>query len=334
MHDLLIENGEVAIAWADEVPWHRMGQQSDGLMTSEQALNMARLNWKVRKEQTYVKIDNEFVEVPSTFATVRGQQEGTGSVILTRSGKTVGPRYTPWQNIDGFDFIDDLINDGEAHIEVAGALGNGERVWILARLPTSIKLSNNDYCAKYILISNSHDGSGAIRIMPTMIRVVCANTLGMAMKQKETNKFVMRHTSNARNKVEEAKEILGWCDLRLNQLGEDLVKLQDIEMTLDEMKEYFEDSLGLVRDAKGDLSTKATNILSEVVACLDHPTNNVDDMRGTAWAAYNALTYYVDHIATIDNTGFVNSKKRESALMGSSSKKKEKGLELILKVGV
>lgn len=327
------ETGKDAIAYAGKTPWHRLGQEASGLMTSAEALQMARLDWKVRKEQVFVKFDNEeLVPVPNTFATVRGQQEGNGSIILTKSGKTVGPQYTIFQNQDAFQFIDELINSNEATIEVAGALDEGQRVWVLARLPKDMKIGNNDKVIPYILISNSHDGSGSIKILPTPVRVVCNNTLTMALGRNVKNKFILRHTKNAPEKVEKARKVLQLVHISMEQWEKDANRLKEVLMTPEEMSEYFEYSLGLVRDEEGEMSTRAKNILEEVNKCVNHSTNRVEGMEGTAWAAYNALTYYVDHIGTIDSSGFTNNNKVQSALMGSMMKKKEKGWELAMEM--
>ena len=317
------ESGMDAIAWAGDTPWHRLGQEMPELMNSAEAIVEARMDWKVRLEQNYIKIDDEYIEVPNTYSTVRGQQEGDGSVILSKNGKALTSRYTPWQNIDAFDFLDELINTNEATIEVCGALGEGEKIWILAKLPSYIRVSGEDHVMNYILITNSHDGTGSIKILPTPIRVVCQNTLNMALGSK-AKMFIMRHTKNAKKKVDEARKILKLIDIRLGEWGVNAELMLDCRMSIQDMMEYWEDSMGMVRDDKGELSTRNKNVLEEIKKCREHPTNMVGNMDMTAWQAYNALTYYIDHINTLDNIGFTDKKKSESALLGNASDKKVK----------
>lgn len=322
------ESGMAAIAWAGKTPWHKLGQEMSELMTSQEALVNARLDWQVRLEQNYVCIDGEFIEVPNTFSTVRNQQEGDDSIVLSKNGKTVTSRYTPWQNVEALSFLDDLVNTGEAVIEVAGALDEGQRIWVLARLPSYIKVADSDDVMNYVLISNNHDGTGSIRIQPTMIRVVCNNTLTMALGS-DKNRFVMRHTANVNNRVDEAREILGLVNIRLGEWSASAEEMLRVKMTIEEMREYWEDSMGLKRNELGELSTRAENIIKEIEACRTHETNMVGDMDMTAWQAYNALTYYIDHINTLDNLGFQDNNKVTSALMGNNSERKVKGWELM-----
>jgi phage/plasmid-like protein (TIGR03299 family) len=334
-HQLMVTKDGHAMAWSGDTPWHGLGTESEGLMTSQEALELARLDWQVRKEQVFIYDGNEdLVPVPNTFATVRNDMDDASkTVILTKSGKTVGPLYTPFQNSSSMAFIDDLINEQAAVIEVAGALGEGQRVWVLAKLPTHVKVMDNDFVDNYILISNTHDGSGAIRIQPTPIRVVCNNTLTAALRKKDGS-FTIRHTKNAADKVDAAREVLKLVNLKFDDWAKEAQTLTRIKMTRKEMEEYLEDSLGLVRDDEGELSTRADNILKEAIACLDHETNNLEGMVGTAWQAYNALTYYVDHISTLTDKGNVSQAKTESSLFGSASNKKVKAWEKALEMTI
>ena len=93
----------------------------------------------------------------------------------------VSRRYTPLQNEEAFQFFDPIIGSEAASFETAGALGDGERIWTLAKMPDSMEVAEGDLCGKYLLLSNTHSGQGSVTIKFTAIRVVCQNTLMFAL---------------------------------------------------------------------------------------------------------------------------------------------------------
>ncbi len=318
------KNGQYMTAWAGDTPWHRLGQQADGLMTATEALIAANLDWLVEKRPLYNQTENGPEVVPDTYGVFRKEEEdGTTNWIPLNRGTAVGRVWKPFQNIESMDFLDELCQTQEAKIEVCGALGNGEKVWVLAKLPESIVINTVDKIDKYILIVNSHDGSGSLKIFLTPIRVVCANTLAMAMKGR-TGGYNIRHTGKLHDRLEAAREALQLVNTDFIAWGEQAQSLLEVKMTMEEMEWYFIDSLGLTFNDKGDLTTRSKNMLNTVVGLLGNHKNTLNNMDGTAWAAYNAVTEAIDHNFTRLANGEVSTKRMESALFGTYNRTKQK----------
>ena len=307
------------MAWTGDTPWHGLGTKVDGLMTTHEALHKAGLNWTVEKRPLTYMHNDELRVVPETYAVVR--EDG---VPLTRNGKAVGRVFTCLQNVDSLSFLDELLQSHEAAIEVAGALGYGEQVWVLARLPDVFTVGNGDEMHAYVLISNSHDGTGSVKFLLTPIRVVCWNTLTLALGMK-TTRYNMRHTSKMSERIDEARMALGLVREGMGLWTEMASGLINVEMSVGEMNDYFIDTLNLSykKNEPDVLTTRSTNILKSVHQVLVRPTNMVGNMEGTAWAAYNAVTEYIDHEATSLRNGEQSLKRMQSALFGTLSKTKQ-----------
>lgn len=329
------ENEAMMVSSNDNV-WHRLGQRADGLMTTTQALELARLDWLVHKRNLWFTDDNgNHIQVPKTYTVVRPEinpETGEETLVpLTRNGKAVGERYTPFQNADAFAFLDDLLNEQGAVVDTAGALGLGERVWILAELPDHITIGSKDEkVGKYLLIYNTHDGTGSIIIQPTLIRVVCNNTLSMSLKEDTGYRYKMRHTTNVANKIEEVKEAMKLTNETFDNWGKMARKALKTKLTTVESTEYIIESLklGFKKDEEGlitdELTTRSQNILDKVTGLLDKETNTVGRMKNTLWATYNAITEYIDHHSwdTDKIKGTTTRKKQESIQFGALKEKK------------
>jgi hypothetical protein len=173
-------------------PWQNLGIELINPATAREAIVTAGLDYTVVKKplKEVVRL-NHTADVSDRWATVRTD---TGDIL-----GIVGDSYEPIQNRDAFTFFDSLVGTEKAIYETAGTLGRGERIWILAKLPGFIQVHGKDIVNKYLLLSNSHDGSSPIEVKLTPIRVVCNNTLTAAMKG--AGKVQIRHTSNAAEDV-------------------------------------------------------------------------------------------------------------------------------------
>jgi len=199
------------------VPWHGLGVVLDEYPTSiDEALGAAGLGWKVTHGDVLVVgtpewTDDFDVKHPAELILARGfkanLREDTGEVL-----GIVSDEYEVVNNRDAFRFLDALIAS-ELYFETAGSLWGGRRVWVLARLPEYVELGG-DPSATYIYVANSHDGSMAVTAAVTPIRIVCANTLGAALRQAQQGAsaqrtFRFRHTGNLQAKFAEARQVLG-----------------------------------------------------------------------------------------------------------------------------
>jgi len=332
MHNIAqTQTGEWMTAWAGATPWHKLGTQADGLMTTHDALIKANLNWVVTKEPLYYEDNDEMDVLPGTYGVFR--TESGKRIPLTKNGQTVGKVWKALQNVEAFSFLDELTGDHKPKVEVCGALGEGQTVWILARLPTSIVFDNVDTVHKYLLISNTHDGTGSVRILPTPIRVVCFNTLSMALGRGKGQGYAIRHSGKMHERMEEVKKALQAVEEDFTQWANDVERMLNTKINLETTQEYFIDVMDLKRDEDGELATRGKNIIASTNKLLLSPTNNIGNMSGTVWAAYNAITEAIDHSLTQLRNGETSIKRTQSAMFGPLARRKviawNKAMELL-----
>jgi phage/plasmid-like protein (TIGR03299 family) len=192
-------DGRTAMMYCGEPPWHGLGTRLDAPATAEEAINAAGLNYEVRLTPLATA---DGLDVPQRKAVVRyDTQEVLG---------VVGNDYVPVQNREAFGFLDAVVAGGGLRYHTAGGLGRGERVWMLAKLPEQIRVKNSDDLVdQFLLLSNAHNGTAALRTFFTPIRVVCANTLAVAHRRGEGQGISIRHEGNLTAKIKEAQQLLG-----------------------------------------------------------------------------------------------------------------------------
>lgn len=300
-HEISIVNGREEAFYADEPAWHKLGITVKGAQTSIEAIKLAHLDWNVNKVPAVGKLTNEddtidLINHTDKFVTYREDTKASLGVV--------GNRYEIVQNIEAFNFVDSLIESGDILYESAMALKGGSMVVLLARFPKEQYVTEDDPCHDYILLVNTHDGSKALRILPTNVRVVCWNTLqyAIAMSHKKEDKALwVRHSGDLTSKIEEARDILSIMNKAQQELygifrtfasktvpeskAREIIEKVYPDPKLDPNKEYKRDPLG-----------KARNIRSKIVDCFNEM--NTDATKGTWYGLMNAFTEYVDHHAS------------------------------------
>ncbi len=201
-HNLEITNGKAAFAYANGRPgWHGLGQAiPQGMEHSETVAQLAGLNRRVVLTPLYTMVGGEPVAVPERFATA---YEDTGFVL-----GVVGSRYTVVQNVAAFNAIDRWLADGRVRYETAGALDEGRKVFILVRIDEDFRIAGADPVTPYALVTNSHDGSSGLGVKLVSTRVVCQNTLNVALRERR-ERIGIRHTASAEANIESAAKALG-----------------------------------------------------------------------------------------------------------------------------
>lgn len=302
--------------YTGEKPWHGLGTKLENAATSKEAIKAAGLGWAVQKDPVFIHSGKSFISVEGSFAVVRQDTMAPLGIV--------GPVYTPLQNRDAFSFFDAVVGEKAAMYHTAGALGAGEKVWILAKLPGYIKVTKEDVTEKFLLLTNSHDGSGAVQILFTPIRVVCQNTLNIALSNRNgTNTARLRHTMTLGQRVEDVRDQLGIMNAQFALFEELSQKLASKAMTYTGFKSFVKQS-GLIPAVKaGDkTSTRAENILEEVSHLFERGKgNDLPGVRGTAWAGFNAITEYVDYKRSTRGEG---DQRTKSLLFGSGAHIKQK----------
>ena len=205
-----------------QVPWHGMGTQVEEAPTSEDAIRYAGLDWEVLQKRLYTE---DGVRIDGNFANVRSSDNKPLGIV--------GSRYQIVQNIDAFKFTDSLLGEGVKY-ETAGSLNEGRTIWLLAKMPDKYTILG-DKVDPYVVFTNTHDGSGAVKVAMTPVRVVCQNTLNCALKGAKRT-WSARHLGSIENKLQEAQQTLQLADAymkSLNDTFEDLykVKLSDNDVT-------------------------------------------------------------------------------------------------------
>jgi phage/plasmid-like protein (TIGR03299 family) len=300
-HELEINEatGEATFASLRQPAWHNLGTVFQDEVNTAEMLSLAHLdNWNVRLEE--VPVPNGFVSDKNySFVSRTNPFNKDQTDILG----VVGERYTPLQNEDLFSFGDNLL-DGGGRWETAGSIKGGRVVFGSIALQNSITLDPNGIADKidnYLLINTSHDGSIAIQASITPVRVVCANTLNLALssfKGKKASKqsFKIRHTSTAEGKIAVARQALGLANTYIDEFSELANKLIETEIT----KAQFDKIVALAypapeKDSKGSFKKHDSKIdlLNDIYVGQYNNT-----ISGTAWGAYNALTERLDWYRT------------------------------------
>ncbi len=231
-HNLEIINGKASFAYAGRPGWHGLGQSiPPGMEDSETVSELAGLNRTVALVPLYTMVGGEPVAVQDKFATV---YEDSGFVL-----GVVGNRYTVVQNVTAFKAIDRWLADGRVRYETAGALDEGRKVFILVRIDEDFTIAGTDPVTPYALVTNSHDGSSGLGVKLVSTRVVCQNTLNVALRERG-ERIGIRHTASAEANIESAAQALGLVSRQQRQMMERFEQLaqmnagqSDIEQVVD-----------------------------------------------------------------------------------------------------
>lgn len=227
-----------------EVPWHGLGTKVDEALSSEEALVAAGLDWDVVQKKIYTQ-DNDCIS--GFYANVRSSDQRVLGVVTER--------YRIVQNREAFAFTDELLGKGVKY-ETAGSLKDGKKTWMLARLPKIYRLIE-DKVIPYLVFSNSHDGTGAIKVAMTPIRVVCNNTLNLALRTADRI-WSANHTGDMGSKLEDAKMTLFMAENYMNELAKESWTLCKKKVSDAELEEYIKLLLPIASDAT---ETTERNIL-------------------------------------------------------------------------
>jgi phage/plasmid-like protein (TIGR03299 family) len=297
------QTGQHSFFSVKEKAWHGLGKIIQDYPTSAEAIRYAGLDYDVSKEDIYTIAYNsdgqrmDFTKrIKSHFSTIR---KDTGDVL-----GVVGKDYQIVQNRDAFSFFDSIVGGDGIQYETAGALGNGERIFITAKLPDYIKVGRADLIEQYLFLTTSHDGFGSITAAFTPVRIVCNNTLNAAMRSK-TNAIKIRHTANAKERLEQAHKVMGisnrlsaeldtifnhWATVRITD--PEVRKL--IQLAMVPNKEVLQ-NLNAGKD--DDLSTCFKNMVDTVYEyAMNNPTQLQETTEGTLFGTYNAVTGYFQNV--------------------------------------
>lgn len=320
-HNLNVVNGKASLFFTGEKPWHGLGQEVEGALTAEEAIKAASLDWTVDEEPVY---DGQ----SGVLEKYKLLRRSDTKHVLHIAKKT----YHPIQNREAFKFFDEVVATGDAKYVTAGALGAGERIWILAELEKcEIFLPGTDDVVKpYLLLANAHDGTLALWLVPTAIRVVCQNTMTLSLNRRKEDGIRIRHHAGALNDSERIRRQLGLIRKGYDTFRDEITVLASKQIRSEALKSYYETLVPDNPDAEN--KTRTQNIRHELTNLFTSGRgNSLTGVAGTHWAAYNSVTEYVDHHRTIrGSNGDRGARRTASILFGSGARLKEKAYELSL----
>ena len=282
---------------AKERPWHDIGTVVEDAPTSEDAIKMAKLDWEVK--QFPIKAGK--IEIPGYFANIRTDVNYPLGVVKNR--------YRIVQNKEAFDFVDNIVGNKEieCRYETAGSLFNGKKIFLLVKLPNRDLLG--DEVENYIFFTNSHDGSSAFMAGITNVRVVCNNTLQMAIKGAERT-WYCRHTESISSKKQQAQEALGLAVKYMDSMDEVAEKM--VQKKIDEEKFFRR----LFEKNNFSLCEKNIENAIERMHIIYNEKDDLQNFKGTAWGMYNAVADYCSNTTPYRNTETYADNKLNKSLVG------------------
>lgn len=277
-----------------EKAWHNLGVILSDYPSKDEAILAAGLDFEVAKAPVLFDNGSKINTLSRKFTTYR-TDTGVGLGV-------VGEFYTPIQNKDAFKFFDIVVGEGEALYETAGQLGNGETVFITAKLPGHMIIRGKDVVDQYLFLANYHDGIGGSLVAAlTPIRVVCNNTLTAALKNNSM-KIKIHHRANFEQAMVEARKVITVVNSLAEELN-DVYNLMARKTIVDsELRQMVLKSIA----SPGELNRMvkdeelAKTITADVDKIMEYnftsPDQQLDTTRGTAWGAYNAITGYYQNV--------------------------------------
>jgi|TARA_R110002126_G_scaffold122319_1_gene264058 phage/plasmid-like protein (TIGR03299 family) len=331
------------MAWAGDKPWHGLGVEVDANLTPLQMQEAAELDWTVSKRPSYTldapewSEDVGIIQAENTFHIVRDSDNR----ILSHCGRD----YVPIQNEDVFKFFKRFTEAGHMTMETAGSLKDGGEIWGLAKISEDFELAGDDLIKGYLLINQPHIVGRSMTIKLTPIRVVCNNTLTMALQQGGTGSFRMPHVKEFGDDViQAAEEALGLSASAMTEFRNNSIILSKAKAKHSDVLDYVSEiyqplmiadyrrdqllrSEGKLIGIQEPLTEKLNKFPSLVMEALDRsPGANLKSAKGTWWGALNAVTYVEDHLRESQTEG----NALHSAWFGAAANRKSKALDLAI----
>ena len=270
-----------------KTPWHGLGTKVAEALTSSEALTISGLDWTVAQTPIYT-------ESGHLIKNYKANVRNTDNAILG----VVSDRYTVVQNKSAFEFTDNLLGAGVKY-ETAGSLQGGRRVWLLAKLPEQY-IINSEVVEPYLVFSNSHDGSCAINVAMTPVRIVCMNTLNLALRQAKRT-WSSKHLGNMKSKLHEAEETMGLANHYMAELNNEIDILNIIRMPDSKVISYINDLVPMPDDAT-DIQKKNVNQLRDDIITRYYEAPDLRVLDKNAYRFINAVSDFATHSVPIRNT--------------------------------
>lgn len=270
-----------------ETPWYGLGKRVSEAPNSKEALVLAGLNWKVKQEPIYT---NKNEEIVGYKANVRNTDRKVIGVVTDR--------YKVIQNEEAFAFTDALLGEGVKY-ETAGSLQDGRKVWLLARMPQEYIISG-ERISPYLVFSNTHDGTGAVKVCATPIRVVCNNTLNLALTTAKRS-WTMVHTGDIKGKLQEAQDTLFKAQDYMDKLGVAFDELRLKKLSDKQVMEYIQILLP-IEDGTSAQQVRNMNKLREDMKMRYFDAPDLKSLGKNGYRFINAVSDFATHSEPLRKT--------------------------------
>ena len=299
------------MAYAGETPWHGLGKEVPQDLSPAQMLKAADLDWTVNKVPAFIRVNGEEL-MTGKSALVRS----TDNTILD----VVSKDWVPVQNSTAFEFFNDFVYAGNMEMHTAGSLKNGQIVWALAKVKESFDLFGGDQIDSYLMFTNPHKFGQSIDVRFTPIRVVCNNTLTMALSHNSKN--VVKSTHKTEFNPEEVKMALGIASEQLQKYKTMAQFLGKKKAKTDKVKDYFKEVFPVIKQFGKDSAVKEQSKNAEAALTVLETQPGAEFAKGSWWPVFNAVTFMVDH-----KVGRTQEGRLTSAWFGPNRQLKIKALE-------
>ena len=281
------------------VPWHGLGTPVGDYMTSAEALEAAGLNWNVDARPVFT--DNG-IKIPGYVANTRDSDNSVLGIV--------SDKYKIVQNVDAFAFTDSLIGP-ECKYETAGSLRNGKSTFMLAKLPEK-KILGDEF-GNYVCFTNTHDGTGAVKVCMTPVRVVCNNTLNLALNTSKRI-WTCKHMGRMEDKLHEAEVTLGLAEQYMDDLSVVAERLANVSLNNDEIRAIVEEMFPMNDDSPERTKANMQKAKTEFMVAYYMP--DIEKFRNTAWGILNACSDFMSHSSPQRNTSTYQERNFERIIYG------------------
>lgn len=280
-HEIEQVGGKARMFFVDQLPWHGLGQELTGNPTVGEAIAAGGLDWEV--ELVPLVTADRSQAAPARAVRRVGDEQVLG---------VVGRGYHALQNRAAFQFFQPFLDAGLATLHTGGSLSGGRKVWLLARIEREpLVVGPDDEVRKFVLLSNSHDGTTSVRVGFTPIRVVCANTLALAHGGAGGRLIRVRHTRQLQGNLDALREVMDLADREFAATAEQFRFLAGRHISRSDLDAYVRWVFGITTETPNGQQKR---ILGSVERLFETGRGSeLATAKGKWWGAYNAVTEFL-----------------------------------------
>lgn len=284
-------------------PWKNQGETVTGATDSANAIKLAGLDWRVEEKKVYTE---DGILIPNATANVRNSDGKPLGIV--------GDRYKVVQNEDAFRFTDSLLGEGVTY-ETAGSLRGGKIIWLLAKMPENVTILG-DTVTPYMVFTNTHDGSGSVKVAMTPIRVICQNTLNLAIKTADRI-WTARHTGSIEYRLQDATETLQLANKYMSTMKNTFDELYQIQLTNNDVESIIS-KIVPIEDYMKDTQKKNMEYIRNDIRYRFFNAPDLKELNMTGARMIQAVADTTSHIEPIRVTKYADENKMKKAIEGDS----------------